>query len=92
MKYILRPIKSKFFKTILRDQHKDYPKSWWKGIPEEHLTKPFNKYDKEINKYGVKVGTTLQFWEKKNWIKKPIHMGGFNGIVIFIWVNVTRSR
>ena len=65
-----RPIKSKHFKTILRDKHKDYPKSWWKGIPEEHLTKPFNKYDKKINKYGVKVGTTLEFWEKKNWIKK----------------------
>tara|TARA_B100001142_G_scaffold224963_1_gene223122 strand:- start:2207 stop:2845 length:639 start_codon:yes stop_codon:yes gene_type:complete len=65
-----RPIKSKYFKTDLKNQHKDYPKSWWKGIPEEHLTKPFNKYDKEINKYGVKVGTTLQFWEKKNWIQK----------------------
>ena len=33
-----RPIKSKFYKTQLKDQHKNYPKSWWKGIPENHLT------------------------------------------------------
>ena len=25
-------------------------------------------YDKSINKYGVKVGTTLEFWENKGWI------------------------
>ena len=45
-----RPIKSKFYKTQLKDQHKNYPKSWWKGIPENHLTQPFNKYDIKVNK------------------------------------------
>lgn len=65
-----RPIKSKFYNVELRNVHKKYPKSWWKGIPDEHLTKPFNKYDKSINKYGVKVGTTLKFWESKGWMKK----------------------
>tara|TARA_B100000902_G_scaffold331862_1_gene329475 strand:- start:3377 stop:3928 length:552 start_codon:yes stop_codon:yes gene_type:complete len=64
-----RPIRSKFFKGILRNAHHKYPKSWWKGIPEKHMVLPFNKYDKSINKYGVKVGTTLEFWESKNWIR-----------------------
>lgn len=71
-----RPIKSKFYDTKLRNVHKKYPNSWWKGIPIEHLTTPFDKYDKTINKYGVKVGTTLNFWESKNWIKK-IHPYGW---------------
>jgi hypothetical protein len=65
-----RPIKSKFFDRELKNVHKKYPKSWWEGIPEEHLTRPFNNYDTKINKYGVKVGTTLEFWETKNWIKE----------------------
>ena len=65
-----RPIKSKFYDTILKNKHKKFPNSWWKGIPEEHLTKPFDKYDVKINKYGKKVGTTLEFWEGKNWIEK----------------------
>ena len=40
------------------------------GIEDDKLTKPFDKYDKTINKYGVKVGTTLEFWEKKGWMDK----------------------
>lgn len=65
-----RPIKSKFFNNELKDVYKKYPQSWWKDIPEHHLTKPFDKYDVKINKYGVKVGTTLEFWENKNWMRK----------------------
>ena len=65
-----RPIKSKFYDEELKNQHKKYPKSWWKGIPEDHLTKPFNKYDVKINKYGKRVGTTLKFWEDKGWMDK----------------------
>ena len=63
-----RPIKSKYFNTILKNKNKKYPKSWWKGIPESWLTTKFSDYDVKINKYGVKVGTTLDFWEKKGWI------------------------
>ena len=65
-----RPIKSKFYKSTLKNQHEKYPKSWWKGIPLEHLTKPFDQYDKSINKYKKKVGTTLEFWEENDWIDK----------------------
>ncbi len=65
-----RPIKSKFYDKILKDRHKRYPSSWWKNIPKDWLTRPMNKYDIKINKYGVKVGTSLEFWESKNWIVK----------------------
>jgi len=65
-----RPIKSKFYKNTLKNQHEKYPKSWWKGIPLEHLTKTFDQYDKSINKYKKKVGTTLEFWEENDWIDK----------------------
>jgi hypothetical protein len=63
-----RPIRSKVAKKNLKNIHKKYPKSWWKGVPEDHLSS--KEYDKKINKYGVKVGTSLQFWEKKGWINK----------------------
>ena len=65
-----RSIKSAVLNKKLKNIHKKYPKSWWKGIPEDNLTRNYNKYDKSINKYGVKVGTSLQFWEGKGWITK----------------------
>ena len=66
-----RPIKSKFYDGELKNKHKKYGKlGWWKGIKEDHLARPFDKYDTKINKYGKKVGTTLSFWEGKDWIDK----------------------
>ena len=65
-----RPIYSNVAKHSLKDQHKNYPASWWKGIPENKLTVEWCKYDKTINKYGVKVGTTLDYWELKDWINE----------------------
>ena len=65
-----RPIYSGVLKKKLKNQHKKYPEKWWKEIPEKHLSTSFDKYDKKLNKYGVKVGTTLQFWEGKGWITK----------------------
>ena len=63
-----RPIYSSVTDTNYENIHKQYPKSWWKSIPEENLSS--TKYDKNKNKYKVKVGTTLSFWEGKNWITK----------------------
>ena len=60
----------RFFKNEWKNVHKKYPKSWWKGIPDDDLITPFEEYDVKKNKYGVKVGTTLQFWESKKWIRK----------------------
>ena len=63
---IYSSIKDKNYKNI----HKKYPKSWWKGIPDDWLILDWKDYDKSINKYSVKVGTTLEFWEDKGWISK----------------------
>ena len=63
-----RPIYSGVLKKKLKNQHKKYPKEWWEGIPENHLSS--KKYNKKLNKYGVKVGTSLKFWESKDWINK----------------------
>ena len=63
-----RPIKSKFFKETLKNQHKKYPSSWWKNIPDELLTS--NDCNIKLNKYKVRVGTSLDFWEKKGWMRK----------------------
>lgn len=65
-----RPIYSSVTNKDYQNVHKKYPKSWWKGIPSHHLVTDFDKYDKTINKYGVKVGTTLSFWECKKWINE----------------------
>ena len=63
-----RPIKSDVTGKSYKNKHKVYPSSWWSGIPEDHMTRSWEDYDKNINKYKVKVGTTLEFWESKKWI------------------------
>ena len=65
-----RPIYSSITGKNYKNKHNEYPKSWWKGIPDNWLTADWDKYDKSINKYGVSVGTTLEFWEEKNWMRK----------------------
>jgi len=65
-----RPIKSDVTKKNYKNKHNKYPKSWWKDIPDEWMTTEWDDYDKSINKYKVKVGTTLEFWEEKDWITK----------------------
>ena len=65
-----RPIYSSVTNKKYNNIHKKYPKSWWNGIPDSWLTLSWDKYDKSINKYNVKVGTTLEFWEEKDWISK----------------------
>ena len=77
-----RPIYSKTNKQNYKNVHRKYPKSWWQGIPEENLSSP--DYDVKKNKYGVKVGLSLDYWEAKKWIIRVIHMDGSIGIVIFI--------
>lgn len=59
-----RPIYSSVQKKKLKNKHKLY--TFLESIPAKYLTGV--EYDKSINKYNVIVGTTLQFWESKNWI------------------------
>ena len=63
-----RPITSKITNKNHRNRHSQF--EWFDSIPNEHLTKTFNEYDVNINKYKVKVGTTLEYWEDKGWINK----------------------
>ena len=64
-----RPIRSNITKKLHRNRHSKFKKlGWWKDIPHDHLTRPWSNYDKSINKYKVKCGTTLRFWEQKAWI------------------------
>jgi hypothetical protein len=65
-----RPIYSSIIDKNLKNQHKKFPDKWWKGISEDKLIRPFDDYDTSINKYKVKVGTTLEFWEDKGWISE----------------------
>lgn len=61
-----RPIYSSVNKTDYKNQHKEYTE--FKNIDDNLLTRV--EYDKSLNKYKVKVGTSLEFWESKGWIKK----------------------
>lgn len=65
-----RPIYSSVTKKSYNAMHKKYPARWWRGIPDEYLTTPWEEYRVSINKYKVRVGTTLEFWESKKWIDK----------------------
>jgi hypothetical protein len=61
-----RPITSGITKKKYRNVHKKY--IFLSNISEQKLTS--ENYDKSINKYNVKVGTTLEQWEEKGWITK----------------------
>ena len=63
-----RPIYSNVTKRKHKNVHHKYPSSWWSGIPESHLSS--KTCDISKNKYGVRVGTSLDFWESKKWITK----------------------
>ena len=54
----------------------EYPKSWFRGMDiEKKLIS--SKYDKNVNKYGVKCGSSLEDWEKSNWIVEDDPYGWF---------------
>jgi hypothetical protein len=65
-----RPIYSQITKKNYKNIHKQYPDSWFRGIPDRMLVTEWSDYDNSLNKYNVKVGTTLDFWEKSHWITK----------------------
>jgi len=55
---------------------REYPKSWFKGIDiDEMIISP--TYNKKVNKYGVKCGSSLEAWEDSGWIVKQDPYGWF---------------
>ena len=69
-----RPIYSNVTKRYYSNVHKLYKSL--KNIQDNVMILPYEKYDININKYKVKVGTTLEYWELKNWIN-PLHPYGW---------------
>jgi hypothetical protein len=63
-----RPIYSQVTKKSYKNQHLEFPKSWWKGISEDKLSSC--ECNKELNKYKVVSGTSLQAWEESGWMNK----------------------
>jgi hypothetical protein len=61
-----RPIKSSVTGKTYKNKHREFPKKWWKGIPENHLSS--KHCDLTINTYKTHSGTSLDFWEGKGWI------------------------
>ena len=57
-----------------------YKNSWkefdvLKNIDQKYYCSDF--YDDSLNKYGVKCGTSLRFWQNKAWINKKDRYGWF---------------
>jgi len=75
-----RPIYSSITNKHYKNKYKKY--KW--NLPKELLCS--EKCNKLINKYKVVSGTSLKYWESKDWITKYDIYGFFNGIVTFIMV------
>ena len=57
-----------------------YKDSWKKFDVLENIDQKYycsDYYDNIVNKYGVKSGTSLRFWENKGWIYKQDPYGWF---------------
>ena len=57
-----------------------YKKSWIKLVQLKNIDQKYycpDYYNFSVNKYGVKCGTSLRFWENKGWIKNIGPYGWF---------------
>jgi len=70
-----RPIYSSVIKKQLKDQHLEFKKWFTKLDIDTYVTN--NTCNVSINKYNVKAGTSLDDWEKSNWITKYDPYGWF---------------
>ena len=74
-----------FAGTYFRDVYsninkKCYRNSWKEFIHLKNIDPKFyasDYYDINVNKYGAKCGTSLRFWENKDWINKIDPYGWF---------------
>jgi hypothetical protein len=61
-----RPIHSTVTGKNHRNNHRKY--DFFDDLPNSVMTLPWEEYDRNINKYKVKVGATLEEWEDSGWI------------------------
>ena len=63
-----------YFRDIYSSVNDKFYKNSWKefkeleGIDKKYYASDF--YDASVNKYSVKCGTSLRFWESKGWINE----------------------
>ena len=55
---------------------KGLPKQWFQGLDMKTMVTS-STYDKKVNKYKVKCGSTLEAWESSGWINKQDPYGWF---------------
>ena len=69
-----------------------YKNSWKEFAHLENIDAKFYASDHyvDVNKYGVKCGTSLRFWENKSWIDKIDPYGWFQWYFMY-WL-VRRSK
>ena len=69
-----------YFRDIYSGVNSKFYKDSWKEFKElKNIDKKYyssDYYDVSVNKYGVKCGTSLRFWENKGWIN-PIDLYGW---------------
>lgn len=71
-----RPIHSSVTGVDYRNVHNEFPKSWFSGLDIKKMVTS-EKCQPEVNKYGVKAGSSLTDWESSGWIKKQDPYGWF---------------
>ena len=68
-----RPIHSSVTNKTYKNQHKKF--DFLKNIPSDMMTRDYESdYNKDINKYKVKVGMTLKEWKKIGLRRRSIWM------------------
>ena len=70
-----------YFRDIYsRINEKWYKNSWKELVNLKNIDAKFQApdyYDVNVNKYGIKTGTSLRFWENEGWINKLDPYGWF---------------
>ena len=70
-----------YFRDIYSGVNGKFYKNSWKEFKElERIGRKYyasDFYDVRVNKYGLKCGTSLRFWENKGWINKIDLYGWF---------------
>ena len=70
-----------YFRDIYSRVNDRWYKNSWKEFKElKNIDRKYycsDYYHVSLNKYGVKCGTSLRFWEKKGWINGIDHYGWF---------------
>ena len=70
-----------YFRNIYSGiDEKQYKNSWKEFVHLKNIGAKFyasDYYDVNVNRYGVKCGTSLRFWENRGWINKIDPYGWF---------------